>query len=164
MVVLLVVALLLCPSLAAGQQSEGVVDLRADAEEQIARIETLLRGNADIAAERQAIMLRWLVDLYGMVGDHDNVEWCFRRILAFFPYDVGAMNAYAQFLLDTRKDGARAESLLVSASQWGRYTDARSLDRGRTYELLARTEIDRGGYDAAVRFADLAIELVDDES
>ncbi len=164
MVILLVVALLLCPSFAAGQQSEGIIDLRADAEEQIARIETLLRGNADMAAERQAIMLRWLVDLYGMVGDDDNVEWCFRRILAFFPYDVGAMNAYAQFLLDTRKDEARAESLLVSASQWGRYTDARSLDRGRTYELLARTEFDKGGYDEAVRFADLAIELVDDES
>jgi tetratricopeptide (TPR) repeat protein len=163
-VVLLVVALLLCPSLAVGQQSEGVVDLRADAEEQIARIETLLRGNADIAAERQAIMLRWLVDLYGLVGDHDSIEWCFQRILAFFPYDVGAMNAYAQFLLDTRKDGARAESLLVSASQWGRFTDARSLDRGRTYELLARTEIGKGGYEEAVRFADLAIELMDDES
>jgi hypothetical protein len=83
--ILLIVALLLCPSLAAGQQSEGVVDLRADTEEQIARIEILLRGNADMAAERQAIMLRWLVDLYELVGDHDNVEWCFQRILAFSP-------------------------------------------------------------------------------
>jgi alpha-beta hydrolase superfamily lysophospholipase len=74
------------------------------------------------------------------------------------------MNAYATFLLEARHDGERAESLLVAASQWGRYTDARSLDRATTYELLARIGMESGDFEAAVRHARLAIDLVDHEA
>lgn len=149
---------------AAGQTVDGIVDRGADTRVQIDELETILRGNADMPAERQAVMLLWLAELYEYVGDSAGVESSYLRILAFFPYDVGVMNRYAAFLLDGRGESARAESLLVAASQWGRYTDARSLDRGRTYELLARVEMENGDLPAAERHALMAIELVDDEA
>ena len=57
MIVLLFVIALACPTLVAGQPSEGTVDLRADIEEQIDRIESRLE-NTDMRANRQVIMLR----------------------------------------------------------------------------------------------------------
>jgi tetratricopeptide (TPR) repeat protein len=74
------------------------------------------------------------------------------------------MNRYAAFLLDRANNSEKAESVLVAASQWGRHIDARSLNRGRTYELLARVELEKEDYASAERHAIMAIELVDDES
>jgi tetratricopeptide (TPR) repeat protein len=162
-VALALLAAALCPRAAAQQEHEGIIDFGESTKDQIAYIEMTLRGS-DMSAEKQSVMLLWLAELYALAGDPDGVEWSYKRILGFFPYDVGVMNSYAQFLLETRHQSQRAESLLVAASQWGRYTDARSLNRGRTYELLALVEMEKGDYDAAVRHANIAIELMDEES
>jgi len=161
---LLIAILLLSPSVAAGQRSQGTIDLSDNAVEQIEHLEMSLAGTLDAPAERQAVMLQWLVELYEFVGDHDGVERSYRRILDFFPSDVGTMNSYARFLFETKNDGERAESLLVAASRWGRSTDARSLDRGFTYELLAQIEMEQGEFDEAIRHAGMAIDLMDDEN
>jgi hypothetical protein len=155
--------LLLFPVCAGAQSVEGIVDRSRDTRVQINELESILH-NSDMAAERQAVMLLWLAGLYEYVEDYDHVEWCYIRILAFFPYDVGVMNKYAAFLLDTESNSEKAESVLVAASQWGRHIDARSLNRGRTYELLAGVELDKGEYAAAERHAIMAIELVEDEA
>jgi len=148
----------------AQQESVGPLDLTGTAREQIAYIEASLEASGDLAAERQAVMLLWLVDLYQVVGDFGGVEYSYTRILAYFPYDVGVLNSYGLFLLDVRRQNQRAESLLVEASRWGRYTDARSLDRGETYRLLALVETEKGDFDSAIRHAAMAVELMDDES
>jgi hypothetical protein len=159
----IVVLALLLPVCALGQQIDGIVDRDADAQVQIDQLEAIL-GGSDMAAERQAVMLLWLAELYTYVGNHAGVESSYLRILAFFPYDVGVMNRYAEFLLITADNSEKAESVLVAATQWGRYTDARSLNRGRTYELLAGVEMEKGDYPAAERHALLAIGLLDDDS
>jgi tetratricopeptide (TPR) repeat protein len=146
------------------EEIEGALDLTAEARKQIEQLEGMLTRNGDMSAERQAVILLWLVDLYESVGDYGEVERSYRRVLAFFPADVGIMNSYALFLIDLRRDGERAESLLVAASHWGRYTDARSLDRAGTYELLARVELDKDDYESAIRDASTAVVLRDDES
>jgi len=124
----------------------------------------MLEHNGDMAADRQAVVLLWLVDLYDSIEDFGAVERTYLRILAFYPADVGILNSYGMFLIERQRDYERAESLLVEASRWGRYTDARSLDRGGTYELLARVEMEQGKYEIALRHASLAVELMDDES
>jgi tetratricopeptide (TPR) repeat protein len=162
--VLAAVCTALLPGAAATQTSEGIIDFGESAKEQIEYLEAMVQGNGDMPAERQSVILLWLAELYELAGDPDGVEYSYLRILAFFPYDVGVMNSYALFLLENRQQSERAESLLVAASQWGRYTDARSLNRGRTYELLAGVEMEKGDYEAALRHARLAIELMDEES
>jgi tetratricopeptide (TPR) repeat protein len=144
------------------EELEGALDFTQAAKEQIGYFERMLVS--DLSAERQAAILLWLVDLYRSVGQYDGVERSYRRILAFFPADVGIMNSYALFLIEQGGASERAESLLVAATQWGRYTDARSLDRGGTYELLARVEMEKGDYDSAIKRARMAVELMDDES
>jgi len=144
------------------EELEGELDFTQAAKEQIAYFEKMLIS--DLSAERQAAILLWLVDLYRSVGQFGDVERSYRRILAFFPADVGVMNSYALFLIEQGGASERAESLLVAATQWGRYTDARSLDRGDTYELLARVEMEKGDYDSAIKRAKMAVELMDDES
>ncbi len=156
--------LLLFPVYAGAQSVEGIVDRSRDTRVQINELEGILHNNGDMAAERQAIMLLWLAGLYEYVEEYDRVESCYVRILAFFPYDVGVMNKYAAFLLATEDNTEKAESVLVAASQWGRHIDARSLNRGRTYELLAGVELEKGDYPAAERHAIMAIELVEDEA
>jgi tetratricopeptide (TPR) repeat protein len=146
------------------EEIEGALDLSRAAKEQIETFEGMLRRNGDMSAEKQAVIMLWLVDLYESIGEFDGVEWSYRRVLAFFPADVGVMNAYALFLIEKRHDGERAESLLVEASHWGRYTDARSLDRGGTYQLRSRVEIEKGDFESAIRHATMAVELMDDES
>jgi tetratricopeptide (TPR) repeat protein len=146
------------------EEIEGALDLSPAAKEQIDTLEGMLRRNCDMAAEKQAVILLWLVDLYQSVGDFDGVERSYRRVLAFYPADVGVMNAYALFLIDHRRDRVRADSLLVDATLWGRYSDARSLDRGGTYQLRARLELEEGNYPSAIDHATIAVELMDAES
>jgi hypothetical protein len=154
------------PVMAQAQQEgiEGTLDLSDSAREQIEYFESMLRQSGDMAADRQAVVLLWLVDLYDAIEDFGAVERTYLRILAYYPADVGVLNSFGMFLIERQRDYERAESLLVEASRWGRYTDARSLDRGGTYELLARVEMEQEKYEIALRHASLAIELMDDES
>jgi len=146
------------------QSAGGVIDLRADAAVQIEQIESILEDPRDMPAPNQVVFLRWLIELYEFVGEIDKVEPCYRRILSFYPYDVGTLNAYARFLFEQKEAPARAESLLYDATLWGKYTDARSLDRGHTFELLSRVELAGGRLEEAIRDASTAIALVDEES
>jgi len=146
------------------QTTGGVIDLRADAAVQIEQIESILEDPRDMPAPNQVVFLRWLIELYEFVGETDKVEPCYRRILSFYPYDVGTLNAYARFLFEQKEAPARAESLLYDAALWGKYTDARSLDRGHTFELLSRVELTNGRLEEAIRDAETAIALVDEES
>lgn len=143
---------------------EGTLDLSESAAEQIEYFEAMLEQSGDMAADQQAVVLLWLIDLYDAIEDFGAVERSYLRILAYYPADVGILNSYGMFLIERQRDYERAESLLVEASRWGRYTDARSLDRGGTYELLARVEMEQEKYEIALRHASIAIELMDDES
>jgi tetratricopeptide (TPR) repeat protein len=67
-------------------------------------------------------------------------------------------------LIETGGREERAESLLVTATKWARFADTGSLDKGTTYELLARLKMESGDYDAAVENAKTAIALMDDEA
>jgi tetratricopeptide (TPR) repeat protein len=146
------------------EEKRGTLDYTRAIEDEIEYLETSLKTAGDMAFERQSLLLLWLVDLYQTVGDYDGVESSYRRILVFFPDDIGVINSYARFLFEKRQDTARAESLLVGAYRWYSYKDTRALDKGDTNELLARVRIDMGDYKSAIWHATAAIELKDDEA
>jgi tetratricopeptide (TPR) repeat protein len=143
------------------QDIEGYIDFNQTVERQIAQLERLVGGDLD--ARKQAVAYQWLIDLYHYVGKLDDVDRCYRSILSFFPDDVGTMNAYARFLMDDRKDNARAEEILKAAYARASATDTRSIDIGTTYQLRAELERRAGRYESAVALAGRAVELMSDE-
>lgn len=159
-VALLVLTLLCAP--AHGQESTGAIDTREALDEQILSLERSLSG--DVAAEKQAVVLRWLADLYASAGQLDRAEQSFERILVFFPGDVATSNAFATFLLDRRDDAARAEQTLHDALQWAAASQTPPPYLGRTYALRARALLALGRHDDALRSADHAVELLDEDA
>src|SRR5262245_11568608 len=83
-------------------QSGGTVDTRQSTQNQIARLEFLLKG--DTPPDKQTVYLRWLADLYTLSGDLDSAQRSYMRVLDVDPYDVATSNLLAAFLLDKRHD------------------------------------------------------------
>jgi tetratricopeptide (TPR) repeat protein len=162
--VILVVFVLLFPLPSSAQEAEGMIDLTDDVRAQIEIVRGRWLSGADQPAHRQVVLLQWLIELYDYVDDMDNVEVCYRQILAFFPYDVSTMNAYALFLFERRKDYDRAEKQLRDAAEWGKNTDARALDLGTTYQLMARVLQTKGNLDSSINYAKAALELLSEEA
>jgi tetratricopeptide (TPR) repeat protein len=157
--VITIVILLAAPAFA--QNMDGYVDLQASVERQIDQLERTVGG--DLPALKQAIALQWLIELYSSLGRTDDVERCYDRILSYYPNDVGTLNAYGRYLMDTAEDYERADSVLHDAYSWARAIDARALDIGTTHQLRAELMRRTGDYDASVRLADRALELLPDE-
>lgn len=159
-------ALIICATLLivgwsnrARAQYDGAIDFDQSVVRQIRQLEGMVRGDAP--APQQAVVLKWLTELYGMIEQYDQVERCYLRILDLYPSDVGVMNDYAVFLIDTRHDYSRADSLLMMANRWARNIDKRSVFRGRTWELWGRLAYIQRDYAIASRRAELSLELLE---
>ncbi len=151
-------------SAAVAQQVEGMLDVEADVRDQIDLLEKRLKHGSDQPASEQVVWLQWLIELYDFVGDEDGVDRCYQQILAYYPYDVGTMNAYALFLMERREDYEQAERRVRDAAEWGKNTDARALDLGTSFQLLARAELARGATDSSIVHAKVALSMLDEEA
>ncbi len=158
----LVIVLLLVATPVLAQDVTGTIDTREAIEKRIYELENMLGG--DVSAERQAVTLRWLADLYVSVGRLNDAEAAYDRILVFYPYDTAASNAYAEFLLDTRGDADRALEATRSAIAWARSSDSPPLYLGQTFAIRARAFAHLGKCDDAIRVADEAILLSQEDA
>ncbi len=154
--------LALVPAIAGAQDTGGVIDSRAAIERRIRELEGLMSG--DVPAGRQAVVLRWIADLYVSVGRIDDAEAAYDRILALFPHDTASSNAYAEFLLDTRNDPARALEATHDAIGWARSSNAPNPYLGQTYAIRARAFAKSGKCEDALRVADEAVAISEDEA
>lgn len=162
--VLVILIVLLFPFASSSQQSGGLIDLEDEVRAQIETLRERWRSGLDQPAHQQVVLLQWLIELYSYVDELDHVEACYQQILAYFPYDVGTMNAYALFMIERRNDYERAEKQLLNAAEWGKNTDARALDLGTTFQLLARVELARGDHETAITHAQAALFLLSEEN
>jgi tetratricopeptide (TPR) repeat protein len=155
---------LLAASPVSGQQIYEILDLEADVRTQIDELELRLFHGLDQPANKQVVMLQWLIELYDFIDEKDKVEACYQKILDFFSSDVGTLNAYALYLIERRGDYQKAEKQLLEAANFGEYLDVRALDLGTTYELLARVEYNQSNFESSVSHARKALELLSEES
>ncbi len=153
-------ALLAAPALA--QDTGGAIDTRAAIEQRILELEGMIGGDA--SAERQAVTLRWLADLYVSVGRIDEAQAAYERILVFYPYDVAASNAYAEFLLDVRTDPERALEVTRAAIAWANTAPTPPPYLGRAYAIRARAFADAGQCVDALRVAEEAVSRADEDA
>lgn len=154
------VLLLLAPPLPA-QPDEGMIDFRQSAEVQIRQLEQRVGG--DQRATKQAVIYRWLIQLYTLVERYDDAERAYQRILAFFPSDLGTLNAYATFLIEVREDFDGAAKVLGDANAWAREIDPTSVYRGTTLTIWSELELLRGDNTRAVQLATQARDLVGED-
>jgi hypothetical protein len=152
----------LCASSVRGQDSSGTIDTREGIDTQIRNLERLIGG--DVAAEKQAVTLRWLTDLYMSIGQFDRAASAFEQILVFFPGDVATSNAYAAMLLDRRHDPAGAEKVLGAAIEWSGASATPPPFLGRAYALQARALLELGRRDEALQAADRAVAMLDEDA
>lgn len=146
-------ALTIAFSSASGQENDsrqGIIDLNQSIEAQIADLESRLTGNPDQPAERQAAYHLWLIELYDSAGRPDDVMQSFEKIVSFFPYDVGILNRYAQYMLERRHDRDAAESLIARARQFAGLIQVTDVDRGTTLYLQASIDLDKKHYSNAI--------------
>lgn len=143
---------------AVSQEIEGVIDLEQSIEQQIVQLEAQVGG--DNRAQNQVVVLQWLIELYSALGRNADVERCYTRILAFFPSDVGTLNAYGRFLMDGVGDLERAQKVLQDAHEWARAIDARAVELGTTYQLRAELMRRMGKHERAVAMATTALDLI----
>jgi len=144
---------------ARSQDVTGRIDTSGDIEAQIRYLEQFVGG--DLPAEKQAVMYRWLADLYTSVGRLDDAQRAHETILGHFPYDVGARNAYALFLLDHRDDPAAADSVLGDAVEAARTAPNTPVFLGQTHALHARALHELGRDEEALEAVDRALALMD---
>ncbi|HXV12626.1 MAG TPA: alpha/beta fold hydrolase [Candidatus Krumholzibacteria bacterium] len=143
-------------------QSDGTIDTRAAIEKRIAELEGMIGGDA--SAEKQAVTLRWLAELYVAAGRIDAAEAAYERILVFYPYDVASSNAFAAFLLDQRKDPERALEVTRAAIAWANSAPSPPPYLGRTYAIRARAFADAGQCADALRVAEEAERRADEDA
>jgi len=157
-----VLACVLAATPSFAQNPGGAIDTRDAIESRIHELEGLTGG--DVPAERQAVALRWLADLYVSVGRLDDAEAAYDRILAFFPYDTATSNAYAEFLLDSRHDPERALEATHNAIGWANSAKTPPPYLGRTYAIRARAFAEADQCEDALRVADQAIAMSEDDA
>jgi len=153
---------ILCASDARGQDASGEIDTRQDIDRQIQKLERLIGG--DIAAEKQAVTLRWLADLYVSIGQFDRAAGAYEQILVFFPGDVATSNAYAALLLDQLRNPKGAEKVLGAAIEWAGAGDTPPPYLGRAYALRARALLELGRRNEALQAADRALTMLDEDA
>ncbi len=145
---------------AGAQDSTGSVDTRDAVEQQIRSLE--MSFDNDAAANRQAVLLTWLADLYTTVGRLDDAERAYGRILEFFPNDVGTCTTYARFLITQRDNPARADSMLARVIAVSSQLDVPPRGLGEANALRALALHDLGRCDDALAACDAAVALLDE--
>ena len=153
-------ALFALPALA--QDTTGEIDTRKAINRRIYELEGMISG--DVSAEKQAVTLRWLADLYVAAGRIDDAEYAYERILVHFPYDIASCNAYAEFLLDTRKNPEKALEVTHDAIRWANAAASPPAYLGETYALRARAFADAGQCPDAMRAAGEAVARSEEDA
>ncbi len=148
--------------LAVHAQSGGTVDTRKSTQDQIARLEFLLKG--DTPPDKQTVYLRWLADLYTLNGDLDSAQRSYVRVLEVDPYDVATANLLAAFLLDKRHDAKGALKVCETTSGWGSKAKPAPLYLGQTYALEARALRDLGRYQESIAAVEKARARLDPDA
>ena len=143
------------------QPDEGVIDFHQSVEAQIRQLEQRVGG--DQRATKQAVIYRWLIQLYTMVERYDDAEDAYQKILAFFPSDLGTLNSYATFQIEVREDYDDAAKTLSDANAWAREIDETSVHRGTTLTIWAELELLRADNPRAIQLAQHALQLVGDD-
>jgi len=133
-----------------GSDTEGVIDISSEFEKQIERIQSRLLSNPDMDAEKQSVLLTWLIELYDSTSRYEEVGKCYEKILSFFPQDVGVRNRYAEFLMRRLHKTKKARRILVDALRYAELTEAKASDRGNTHLLLGRLAYGEGDYGKAI--------------
>ena len=148
--------------MARAQDTGGTVDTRPSTQQQIARLERLTTG--DIPPDKMTVYLRWLADLYTSIGQLDDAQRSYQRILVLDPYDLGTSNLLATFLLEQRHDAAAAERLLGETIGWAEKAQPQPLYLGQTYALQARALRELGRYDEALAASEIATRRLDPDA
>lgn len=143
-------------------QDAGRLDTREGVAERIRELEMQVGG--DEAAEKQAVMLRWLADLYVSAGRLDDAQRAYEQILVFFPFDPAASNAYAVFLLEQRGNATLADRLLHDALIHANAQDVPPPYIGQTYALRARALRALGRCDDALAPTEHALAMLDENA
>lgn len=159
---ILCVALVLFALPAFAQDTTGEIDTRKAINRRIYELEGMISG--DVSAEKQAVTLRWLADLYVAAGRIDDAEYAYERILVHFPYDIASCNAYAEFLLDTRKNPEKALEVTHDAIRWANAAASPPAYLGETYALRARAFADAGKCADAMRAAGEAVARSEEDA
>ena len=144
------------------QDTGGAVDTRPSTQQQIARLERLTSG--DVAPDKMTVYLRWLADLYTSIGELDEAQRSYQRILVLDPYDLGTSNLLATFLLEHRHDAAAAERLLGETIGWAEKAQPTPLYLGQTYALQARALREQGRFDDALAASEKATKRLDPDA
>lgn len=147
---------------ARAQSTSGEVDTRPGTRAQIERLESVTRG--DVPPGKMTVYLRWLADLYVSIGDLDGAQRSYERLLDLYTYDLGSANLFAGFLLDHRRDPAKAATLLEGTIGWATKADVQPLYLGQTYSLYARALHDLGRHDEALEASNEAMKLLDPDA
>lgn len=147
---------------AAAQDTGGTIDPGAAIAKRIYEIEGMLGG--DVPPERQAVALRWLADLYVSANRLGDAEAAYDRILAFYPHDTAASNAYAEFLLNDRRDPERALEVTRAAIAWSASAPTTPPALGETYAIRARAFAAAGKCEDALRVAEEGIALGNEDA
>ncbi len=158
----LCIAWLLFALPAHAQDTSGEIDTRKAINRRIYELEGMISG--DVSAEKQAVTLRWLADLYVQAGRIDDAEYAYEKILVFYPYDVASCNAYAEFLLDTRQNPEKALEVTHNAILWAQSAASPPAYLGETYALRARAFADAGRCEDAVRAAGEAVARSEEDA
>ncbi len=158
--VFMCVGMFAIPSLA--QDTSGEIDTRKAINRRIFELEGMISG--DVSAEKQAVTLRWLADLYIAAGRIDDAEYAYERILVHFPYDVASCNAYAEFLLDTRKNPEKALEVTHDTILWSQSAPSPPPYLGETYALRARAFADAGQCENAMHAAGEAVSRSEEDA
>jgi tetratricopeptide (TPR) repeat protein len=156
------IALASGPSTVRPQERGGTVDTRPGTKEQIARLESLTRG--DVSPDKLTVYLRWLADLYIAAGDLDAAQASYQRILVHNPYDLATSNLLAAFHLDHRDDAEAAEQLLAQTLGWAVKVESQPLYLGQTYALHARALSELGRYEDAMTASEEAVKRLDPDA
>jgi len=143
------------------QSGGGMIDFRASVEQQIQNLEQRVGG--DQRATRQAVIYRWLIQLYTAVERYDDAEQAYQSILAFFPSDLATLNSYATFLIEIRVDYDAAAKVLNDANAWAREIDETSVHRGTTLTIWAELELLRADNPRAIQLATHALDIVGED-
>jgi len=142
---------------AAPQDSTGTIDRRHSIVQEIYKLESMISD--DVSAERKAVTLSWLVDMYVAVGRINDAEAAYEEMLNLFPKNIGYWNSYAEFLIETRADPARALEATRSAIAWASYMPSPPPQLGQTYAIRARAFEATGKCEEALQTVDEAAKL-----
>lgn len=156
------IACMAATTTALAQDESGAVDTRKSTQEQIARLEFLLSGDAP--PDKRVVYLRWLADLYTLSGDLPSAQRSYERILDFDLYDVATSNLFVTFLLDQRKDASHAAKVCETTIGWASKAEPTPLYLGQTYSLYARALRTLGRYQESIVAVDNARARLDPDA